>query len=66
MGEKYRDHGLVVIGVHAPEFSFEKDIENVRWAAKDMRIQYPIVIDNDHADLARIQQRILAGTLFRR
>ncbi len=46
--EKYRDHGLVVIGVHAPEFSFEKDIENVRWAAKDMRIQYPIVIDNDH------------------
>ena len=37
-----------MIGVHAPEFSFEKDIENVRWAAKDMRIQYPIVIDNDH------------------
>jgi len=47
--EKYKDHGLVVIGVHAPEFSFEKDIDNVRWAVMDMRIQYPIVIDNDQA-----------------
>jgi thiol-disulfide isomerase/thioredoxin len=47
--EKYKDHGLVVIGVHAPEFSFEKNVDNVRWAAKDMRIEYPIVIDNDHA-----------------
>jgi thiol-disulfide isomerase/thioredoxin len=40
--EKYKDQGLVVIGVHAPEFSFEKNIDNVRWAAKDMRINYPI------------------------
>jgi thiol-disulfide isomerase/thioredoxin len=47
--EKYKDRGLVVIGAHAPEFSFEKNIDNVRWAAKDMRIAYPIVIDNDHA-----------------
>jgi thiol-disulfide isomerase/thioredoxin len=47
--EKYRNQGLVVIGVHAPEFSFEKNVENVRWALKDMRIDYPIVIDNDHA-----------------
>jgi thiol-disulfide isomerase/thioredoxin len=46
--EKYRDQGLVVIGVHAPEFSFEKDPNNVRWAVKDMRIDYPIAIDNDH------------------
>jgi thiol-disulfide isomerase/thioredoxin len=46
--EKYKDHGLVVIGVHAPEFSFEKNVDNVRWAAKDMRIEYPLVIDNDH------------------
>ena len=35
--EKYKEQGLVVIGVHAPEFSFEKEIDNVRWAAKDMR-----------------------------
>jgi len=47
--DKYRDHGVVVIGVHTPEFSFEHDIENVRRAAKDMRIEYPIAIDNDYA-----------------
>ena len=47
--EKYKDHGLVVVGVHAPEFSFEKNVDNVRWAAMAMRIPYPIVIDNDHA-----------------
>ncbi len=47
--EKYKDQGLVVIGVHTPEFSFEKETENVRWALKDMRIAYPVAIDNDHA-----------------
>src|SRR5713226_5595852 len=47
--EKYRDHAVVVIGVHTPEFSFEHDLENVRRAAKDMRIEYPIAIDNDYA-----------------
>jgi thiol-disulfide isomerase/thioredoxin len=47
--EKYRDQGLVVIGVHAPEFSFEQNLNNVRWAVKDMRIDYPIAVDNDHA-----------------
>ena len=46
--EKYRDQGLVVIGVHAPEFSFEKNIDNVRWAVKDMRIDYPIAVDSEH------------------
>jgi len=46
--EKYKDQGLVVIGVHAPEFSFEKNIGNVRWAAKDMRIDHPVAVDNDH------------------
>jgi thiol-disulfide isomerase/thioredoxin len=47
--EKYKAKGLVVIGVHAPEFSFEKNVDNVRWATKDMRIDYPVVIDNDRA-----------------
>src|SRR5713226_6017055 len=47
--EKYKDHGLVVIGVHAPEFEFEKNVDNVRQAAKDMRVDYPIAIDSDHA-----------------
>ena len=47
--EKYKDRGLVVIGVHAPEFAFEKNIDNVRRAAKAMRVDYPIAIDNDYA-----------------
>src|SRR5262249_10831838 len=38
--EKYKDQGLVVIGVHSPEFPFEKNLDNVRWAVKDMRIDY--------------------------
>lgn len=46
--ERYADRGLVVIGVHTPEFSFEHDIENVRWAAKDMKIDYPIAVDSDY------------------
>jgi thiol-disulfide isomerase/thioredoxin len=47
--EKYRDHGLVVVGVHTPEFPFEKDVENVRQAIDDMRIEFPIAIDSDFA-----------------
>jgi len=47
--EKYKDDGLVVIGVQAPEFSFEERIDNVRWAVNDMKLSYPIAIDNEHA-----------------
>jgi thiol-disulfide isomerase/thioredoxin len=47
--DKYRDQGLVVIGVHAPEFSFERDAANVRWAIKDMKIDYPIAIDSNYS-----------------
>jgi cytochrome c biogenesis protein CcdA/thiol-disulfide isomerase/thioredoxin len=47
--EKYKDKGLVVIGVHAPEFAFEKNIDNVRRATKDLKIDYPVAIDNDYA-----------------
>jgi thiol-disulfide isomerase/thioredoxin len=45
---KYRNHGLVVIGVHAPEFAFEKDLNNVRWAVKALRVDHPVAVDNDH------------------
>ena len=45
--EKYKEKGLVVIGVHTPEFSFEKNIDNVRRATKDMKIDFPIAIDNN-------------------
>ena len=47
--EKYRDQGLVVIGVHTPEFQFEKDVENVRRAMTDLRIEFPVAIDSDYA-----------------
>lgn len=47
--EKYKDHGLVVIGVHAPEFAFERRVENVRKAAGDLGLNFPIAIDNDFA-----------------
>ncbi|MGF6258357.1 cytochrome c biogenesis protein CcdA/thiol-disulfide isomerase/thioredoxin [Ensifer sp. LBL] len=47
--EKYRDQGLVVIGVHAPEFAFEKQIGNVEKAVRDFKITYPVAIDNDFA-----------------
>ncbi|MBD2059666.1 thioredoxin family protein [Oculatella sp. FACHB-28] len=47
--EKYQDQGLVVIGVHTPEFEFEKNLDNVRRALTDMRIDYPIAVDNDYA-----------------
>ena len=47
--EKYKDHGLVVIGVHTPEFAFEKDIDKVRGAARELKVDYPIVLDNDYA-----------------
>jgi hypothetical protein len=44
--ETYEDQGLVVIGVHTPEFSFEKDVDNIRRALADMRVGYPIAIDS--------------------
>jgi cytochrome c biogenesis protein CcdA/thiol-disulfide isomerase/thioredoxin len=47
--EKYKDQGLVVIGVHTPEFAFEKDIGNVKSAIADLKIGYPIAVDNDYA-----------------
>jgi thiol-disulfide isomerase/thioredoxin len=46
--QKYRNQGLVVIGVHAPEFAFEKDLNNVRWAVKEMRVDYPVAVDSEH------------------
>ncbi|MDL2400974.1 cytochrome c biogenesis protein DipZ [Rhizobium mayense] len=46
--DKYRDQGLVVIGVHAPEFAFEKKIDNVKGALKDFQIDYPVAIDNNY------------------
>ena len=47
--QAYRDHGLVVIGVHTPEFSFEHDVEGVRRATEGRAIDYPVAVDNDYA-----------------
>ena len=46
--EKYHDRGLVTVGVHTPEFPFEQDVDNVREAVRDMRIEYPVAIDSDY------------------
>ena len=47
--QKYKDQGLVVIGVHTPEFAFERDPANVAKAVHDLGVTYPVAIDNDHA-----------------
>lgn len=47
--EKYRDKGLVIIGVHAPEFEFEKSVDNVKEAVADFGLKYPIMQDNNFA-----------------
>jgi cytochrome c biogenesis protein CcdA/thiol-disulfide isomerase/thioredoxin len=46
--EKYKDSGLVIIGVHTPEFPFEKDEDNVRKAVRDLGVTYPVTMDNDY------------------
>jgi cytochrome c biogenesis protein CcdA/thiol-disulfide isomerase/thioredoxin len=46
--QKYKDSGLIVIGVHTPEFAFEKDEDNVRHAVSELKITYPVALDNDY------------------
>jgi cytochrome c biogenesis protein CcdA/thiol-disulfide isomerase/thioredoxin len=47
--EKYREQGLVVIGVHSPEFAFERDFRNVERQVRDLGLTYPVAVDNDYA-----------------
>src|SRR4029078_1517072 len=47
--DKYKDKGLVVIGVHTPEFRFEKNLDNVRREAKALRVDYPVAVDSEYA-----------------
>ena len=47
--DKYRDDGLLVVGIHSPEFGFEKDISIVRKAVGQANIEYPVVLDNNYA-----------------
>jgi thiol-disulfide isomerase/thioredoxin len=46
--DRYTDHGLVVIGVHTPEFDVEHELDNIRRAVKDLRVDYPVATDNDY------------------
>ncbi len=45
--QKYQDDGLVIIGVHTPEFGHERELENVKKAVQDLNVPYPVAIDND-------------------
>ncbi len=63
---KYKDAGLVVIGVHSPEFGFEQDPANVKNAVADLKIVFPVPIDSHRSDLVGIPQQLLAGRLLHR
>jgi thiol-disulfide isomerase/thioredoxin len=62
--ERYGRDGLVVVGVHTPEFPFERDLDNVRAAAGAMRVEYPIVIDNDYAIWSAFSNRYWPALYF--
>jgi cytochrome c biogenesis protein CcdA/thiol-disulfide isomerase/thioredoxin len=62
--EKYADDGLVIIGVHSPEFAFEKDPGNVRKAIADFGLEYPIVQDNDFATWRAYDNRYWPAKYF--
>jgi cytochrome c biogenesis protein CcdA/thiol-disulfide isomerase/thioredoxin len=72
--DKYKAQGLVVVGVHAPEFAFERDPDNVARASKALGVGYPVVLDNDfriwrafgNAGRASISSALKAGSAIRR
>jgi cytochrome c biogenesis protein CcdA/thiol-disulfide isomerase/thioredoxin len=62
--ERYGDNGLVVIGVHAPEFAFERDVSNVRGAVARLGISYPVAVDNERAVWRAFQNRYWPAHYF--
>lgn len=62
--EKYKDQGLVIIGVHAPEFEFEKSEKNVLQAIKDFQLSYPVVQDNNFATWRAYNNRYWPAKYF--
>lgn len=62
--EKYKDSGLVVIGVHTPEFAFEKNIENVKKAVTELGVTYPVLVDNDYNIWNAFQNRYWPAHYF--
>jgi thiol-disulfide isomerase/thioredoxin len=61
---KYKDAGLVVIGVHAPEFGFEKERANVENAVRDLKVTYPVAIDSDHSIWQAFNNEYWPGDYF--
>lgn len=55
--EKYKDKGLLIIGIHTPEFEFEKKYENVKAATEKFGIQFPVVLDNDYSTWTAYKNR---------
>jgi thiol-disulfide isomerase/thioredoxin len=62
--EKYKHQGLVVIGVHTPEFAFEKNIDNVKTAVAALKIDFPVAIDNDYAIWRAFKNRYWPADYF--
>src|SRR5207247_2157020 len=62
--DKYKDAGLVVVGVHSPEFAFEKNMDHVRSAVKDLNITYPVAVDSNHAIWRAFQNRAWPALYF--
>jgi thiol-disulfide isomerase/thioredoxin len=62
--DRYRDDGLVVIGVHAPEFAFERNPDNVRKAVSDLGIRYPVALDNDYVVWRALKNRYWPAHYF--
>lgn len=62
--DKYQDDGLVIIGVHAPEFAFERDLDNVKKAALDHQLEYPIALDNEFSTWRAYENRYWPAKYF--
>jgi len=62
--EKYKDDGLVIIGVHSPEFAFEKDLNNVKQAVSEYGLEYPVALDNDFATWQAYNNRYWPAKYF--
>jgi thiol-disulfide isomerase/thioredoxin len=62
--DKYQDHGLVVVGVHTPEFDFEHDLDNVRRAVRDLGVDYPVAVDSDYAIWTAFDNRYWPALYF--
>ena len=62
--DRYADDGLVIIGVHAPEFAFERDPANVRTAVRDLTIRYPVALDNQFKVWGALQNRYWPAHYF--